>query len=296
MGSLRQIWAVSARNFRAWRGNPRIFVTFALGFVLCFMLGRRVGVFSGQFKTTVQLAESFDWIFADGTSVLLSSMLLILLFGDMPFLGPASPYWLVRMRRSTWLLGQALYVALATAAYMGFLLVSTMALSAANAFPANMWSDTAALLGYSPAGQASGLAVTAKTLELSTPYGCMANIFLLMLLYTLAAAFVMLALNLRFGSAWGTSGLLAFNLFGFLVKPDTIQSLTGWRPGYRANLLAAWVSPLQHATYGMHNLGFDRLPALWQSWACFAAGTLVMLLISLRAMRRYNFNFSGGQD
>lgn len=296
MNRIRQIGKITAYDFRTWRRNPRVFVTFSLAFVLCFLLGQQVGAFSGEFKTTVQLVESFDWIFADGTSILLSSLLLLLLFGDMPFLDVGSPFYLVRIRRSTWLAGQALYIVLATGIYMVFLLASTMALSATNAFTANMWSDTAALLGFSPAGQSTSIAVTAKTLELSTPYECMGQIFVLTMLYTLAAALLMLALNLKKGAAWGIGGLFAFNLYGFLLKPQTIQTLLGWQAGYRANLLAAWISPLQHATYGMHNFGFDSLPKLWQSWAFFGALALALLFLSFRAIRGYNFNFTGGQD
>ena len=295
MNSLRQVWQVNAFNFRTWRRNPRVFLTFALAFVLCFLLGERVGAFSRQFNTTVQLVESFCWIFGDGQSVLLSSLLLVLLFGDMPFLGPNSPYWLIRIRRSTWLMGQALYVALATAVYMLFLLLSTVALSVTNAFPANMWSDTAAMLGFSPAGQSTMLPVMVKTLELSTPYECMAHIALLLLLYTMVSAFLMLALNLWKGPAWGIGGLFAFNLIGFLLEPKTVETLLGWRAGYRANLLAAWASPLQHATYHMHNFGFDNLPRLWQSWAFFAAVTILLLIASRVKIRSYNFNFTGGQ-
>ena len=295
MNRLRQIWLVSAHNFRTWRNNPRVFISFALAFVLCFLLGEQVGAFSKEFKTAVQLVESFCWIFGDGQSVLLSALLLILLFGDMPFLGPASAYWLVRIHRSTWLAGQALYVALTTGIYMVFLLAATVALSITNAFTANMWSDTAAMLSYSPAGQSTLLPVMAKTLELSTPYACMANIALLMLLYTLVSALVMLTLNLMKGPAWGVGGLCVWNLFGFLLQPKTIQTLLGWQAGYRANLVAAWVSPLQHATYYMHNFGFDNLPKLWQSWVFFAALALVLLLLARFQIRGYHFNFTGGQ-
>jgi hypothetical protein len=296
MNSLRQIWMVSTYNFRTWGKNPRVFITFALAFVLCFLLGQQVGAFSREFKTTVQLVESFCWIFGDGTSILLASLLLVLLFGDMPFLGSGAPFYLVRIRRSTWLTGQVLYVFLATAAFMLFLLLSTVALSATNAFTANVWSDTAAMLGFSPAGQSTELPVMIKTLELSTPYVCMAQIFALMLLYTLASAMLMLVLNLKKGPAWGIAGLFTFNLFGFLLKPKTIETLLGWQAGYRTNLIAAWMSPLQHATYSMHNFGFDSLPRLWQSWVFFAAVALILLFFSRRAIRRYNFNFTGGQD
>lgn len=66
-------------------------------------------------------------------------------------------------------------------------------------FIGNMWSETAAILGYSGAGQKVALPALVKTLEMSRPYECMATIFLLMLLYTLLMVFVMLLFNLKKG-------------------------------------------------------------------------------------------------
>ncbi len=43
----------------------------------------------------------------------------------------------------------------------------------------------------------------------------------------------------------------------------------------------------------MHNFGYDLLPRMWQSFAIF--GLLIGLgwLASLRAIKNYNFNFTG---
>ena len=62
---------------------------------------------------------------------------------------------------------------------------------------------------------------------------------------------------------------------------------------YLANVAIGWASPLNHATYHMHNFGYDLLPRMWQSFAIF--GLLIGLgwLASLRAIKNYNFNFTG---
>ena len=44
-----------------------------------------------------------------------------------------------------------------------------------------------------------------------------------------------------------------------------------------------WLSPLNHATYHMHNFGYDLLPRLWQTEAVFAA--LILLLFFSRCAR-----------
>ena len=295
MDKLRQIKTVAAYNFRTWHKNPRVFVTFALAFILCFLLSNKAVKFAKAYDATMQIVEAFVWTFGDGTSILLASLLLVLLFVDMPFLGAGVPYYLSRIKRSTWLLGQAFYVFSATALYMLFILVSTSVVTMSNSFVGNMWSKTAAILGYSGVGQKVALPALVKTLELSTPYQCMATIFLLMLLYTLLMVSVMLLVNIKKGQFWGVASVFSFSLFGFLVNPQTIGAFVTLPESqmYKANLIAAWISPLQHATFHMHNFGFDQLPRLWISYAVFMVLIVLCLFFCLVSIRRYNFNFSG---
>ena len=182
---LKQILAVTKYNFRQWHKNPRIVITFCLAFVLCFLLSDKAVKFAKEYETTMQIVEAFVWTFGDSNSILLSSLLLLLLFADMPFISSGTPFYLMRIDRKTWLTGQAVYIVLATFLYLAFILVSTSLVCMRQSFVGNMWSETAAILGYSGAGQKVALPALVKTLEMSRPYECMATIFLLMLLYTL---------------------------------------------------------------------------------------------------------------
>jgi len=298
MRRLKQVFLVASYNFRRWNKNPRVIITFLLAFVLCFLLSDKAVKFAEEYKTTMQTVEAFVWTFGDSNSILLTSMLLVLLFADMPFLGTAVPYYLSRMNRSTWLLGQILYISLATTVYMVFILLSTVLICMKQSFSGNMWSETAAILGYSGAGKAVALPALVKTLELSTPYTCMGTIFLLMLLYTLLMVMIMLAVNIKRGQFWGVASVFIFSLFGFLVNPQTFNIFLRLDAGqlYVANLWAAWVSPLQHATYHMHNFGYDLLPRIWMTYAIFGGLILLMFLLALLAIRKYNFNFAGGDE
>ena len=189
---LRQVFAVVRYNFRMWRGNMRIYLTFALAFILCFLLSDKAASFAYDMGTAMQAFEPFVWTFGDANSILLISLLLVLLFVDMPFLGAGVPYYLVRMRRRTWAWGQLIYLTLATLLYMLFIFAATSVICAQNSFLGNMWSETAAILGYSGAGKAVALPALVKTLEMSRPYECAGTIFLLMLLYTLVLSLIML--------------------------------------------------------------------------------------------------------
>jgi hypothetical protein len=158
-----------------------------------------------------------------------------------------------------------------------------------------MWSKTAAILGYSGAGKAVALPALVKTLEMSTPYEAMGTIFLLMLLYTLLMAFIMLLFNIRKGQLAGAISVFTFNLFGFLLNPQLIKTLMQIPDAlmYKANVTMGWISPLNHATYHMHNFGYDLLPRMWQTYMIFILLIAVCFVLTLFSIRRYNYNFTG---
>ena len=292
---LHQTIAVAAYNFRQWRRNPRIVLCFCLAFILCFLLSDKAVCFSQTYGSIMQILEPFIWTFGDANSILLSSLLLILLFADMPFISTGTPFMLLRVDRRTWVLGQALYIVSATTVYLLFVLLSTSFVCQSRSFLGNQWSETAAILGYSGAGKDVALPALVKVLELSLPYACTAWIFALMLLYTLLLMFLMLLCNLRFGQLGGVIGVLGFSLYGFLLNPKTIQAIfqlpDEWM--YKANVAVGWLSPLNQATYHMHNFGYDLLPRLWQTVAIFLVLIALLFFLSLRAVRQYNFSFTG---
>ena len=295
MKKIKQAFSVAAYNFRQWRGNPRIIVTFALAFILCFLLSDKAVNFAVEHNTTMQLVEAFIWTFGDSNSILLSSMLLVLFFADMPFLSSGTPFYLVRTSRKVWVTGQMLYTIAATLLYLLFILASTALICARQSFSANMWSPTAAILGYSGAGQAVALPALVKTLEMSWPYQCMATIFLLMLGYALTMVFIMLMFNLRYGPAAGVVSVFLFSVYGFLLRPSTIDAIFQLPDElyYKANVAVGWLSPLNHATYHMHNFGYDLLPRLWQSFAIFGVLIVLGYIGAARAIKTYNFSFTG---
>ena len=298
MKNLHAVFSVAAYNFRQWKGNSRIAITFGLAFVLCYLLSNKAAAFAADNGTTMQILEAFIWTFGDSNSILLSSMLLVVLFADMPFLSPGTPFYLMRINRRAWVAGQAVYIVLATGIYLAFILVATSILCMRDSFIGNMWSMTAAILGYSGAGQAVALPAYVKTLEMSTPYPVMATIFLLMMLYTLLMVFIMLVFNIRKGQVAGVVSVFAYSLFGFLLDPKTIGSMLQLPSSlmYKVNVAIGWVSPLNNATYQMHNFGYDLLPRLWQTYLIFGVAIGICFFTALISIKKYSFQFTGTEQ
>lgn len=294
MNSIRQVWSFTKLNFLGWKKNPRIILAFVLAFVFCVMMSGKALVFAQSYDTTMQIFEPFVWAFSDGKSILLASFLLLFFFMDMPFINEATPYYMVRADRRAWVSAQILYVVLVTVLYMLFLLLAFCLLCAPLSFVGNLWSETGALLGYSGVGAQIALPASVKTMEMSNPYKCMATIFLLMTLYTLLAATLMMIFNLMKNKFGGVLSVFVLNLYGLLLDPEVVGKLLDIPETlqYKSNVITGWISPLNHATYYMHNFGYDLLPRLWQSYLILGAWILLNLLIIRKLSKRYQFIFS----
>ncbi len=295
--NIRLLWLTAFYNFRQWRRSPRIAVTFILAFILCFFLTDKIISFAGEQHTTMQIAEAFIWTFGDSHSILLSSLLLLILFADVPFITPATPFFLSRENKKIWVFGQMLYMIGATVIYMGFVLLSSCVLCMRMSYVNNIWSRTAAILAYSEAGEALNIPAAVNILEMSRPYTAMLCVFLLMLLYTLVLVVMMLFFNLWKGQIAGTAAVLIFSVFGFLLRPENIQTILKLPEElfYKARVWLGWLSPLNHATYAMHNFGYDRLPTFGQTVLIFLCLLTVFAVLSALVMKRYQFQFKGTQ-
>ena len=178
---------------------------------------------------------------------------------------------------------------------MVFVMSATAFISMRKAFVGNVWSNTAVALGYSKAGEALAVPASVKAMGMSTPYGCAAIVFLLMLCYSLILVFLMLLFNLKFGQIGGVLAAFGFSIYGFLLNPQTIIGIFNIPDyeAYKVNVWVGWVSPLNHATFYMHNFGLDMLPRLWQSYLICIVLVLVCFIAALWAVRGYNFKFTG---
>ena len=84
-------------------------------------------------------------------------------------------------------------------------------------------------------------------------------------------------------------------LYGFLLNPELFKTIFQLPDElmYKANVAVGWLSPLNQATYHMHNFGYDLLPRLWMTYAIFGVLIALCFIMTLRSVRKYNFNFSG---
>ena len=86
---------------------------------------------------------------------------------------------------------------------------------------------------------------------------------------------------------------MLFRSYGFLMSPKIFQKLFHLTENqlYQANVLCGWLSPLNHATFPMHNFGYDYLPRVEISIGIFIMMIAVLIVVSGTKVRTYNFTF-----
>ena len=296
MCDLRKAWLCAGWNLYTLRKNPRFYLALVMGCLLCWMLTDRTLAISRDFHTNLQVFEAFIWCFADGDSILYASLVLMLVLSAFPRLDAAGSYISFRAGRRAWLLGQVLTVLVITLGYCLLLLVCSMLLGAGRVHVHNAWSDTATLLSFSPGGFDPAFAVTRKMVKLTLPYPALIQIFVLLFLFMLLLSSVQLAFTVLKSRQTGTALALLICLTGFILTPERFMQWLNLPLEFTfyANLLSAWLSPLQHATYMMHNFGYDLLPRLSTSMLLLGGVSAALLALSALRMRHYNYVFSGG--
>lgn len=294
--ALTQIFFAVRWSFLGFWKNPRVILTFLFTLILCFFLSNRAMLVAERYESSVQLAEPFIWTFGDAISILLSSLMLILLFMDLPKLGQFTPYLLIRTTKSRWLFAQFIYILLVTGFYMFYIFSVTSLLCFRKTFVGNVWSKTAALLGYSSMGKELSVPSTVKVMESTSPYECMMQMMLLLLLYALTLAFLILYVQMKKGKKAAVGWGLAYSLFGFLLEPNVLAKALHKEEYemYQIRRLLGWISPLNHGTYKMHDFGYDSLPAIWQSCLIFLLILILFATLSFISLKKYNFSsFTG---
>lgn len=295
--SAKQTAAVVRWNFQGFFKNPRVVITFLFSFVLCFFLSERAMEVAEYYESSMQAFEPFIWTFGDATSILLCSLLLILLFLDLPKLSPFTPYMLLRMKKGRWLLAQFFYIFLVTGLYMGYVLLVTSLLCMQKTFVGNVWSKTAALLAYSSMGKALSVPSSVKVMESTSPVGCSLQIVMLLVCYALTLSFLMLFFQMKCGKKAAVGAGLGYSLFGFLLDPEILAKILG-KEEYEMffiRRIIGWISPLNHATYGMHDFGYDVLPSIGQSCMIFLGILGFLAGLSFSTLKKYNFSTFTGE-
>lgn len=276
MNRFRMVWLCARKNFFNWKTTPRIWV---LAFTILVFGFWDYGAMSGYAREVYGGMTSWVLPFAwsDALRVMVFDCITIAFFSNAPFSDSYSPFLIIRAGRRNWIVGQVLYIFLASIVYVFFYLVVSVLGMLPNFNLANEWTMAERAMAAGEIYNASysiTLNVSDTIVEYLLPLQATGIKMLLMWGVAVFTGFLIMMFNMI---SRGTAGIAVAGVLTFLGYFWSFFG-TMWL-GERA----LWLSPMSWCT--MHGVNLIRddglLPPLSYVVPVLIGTGLAMAVISV---------------
>jgi hypothetical protein len=216
---VKKIFSIAMYSIRQWITNPRIICLFVLMSIFVWNDFEVIGDLTGRtgIKTNPLI---FPFFSSNPVKQLILLTGIVFLFSDAPFINKNQPYIIIRSKRIPWVLGQILYIVMASAAYFLFLmLVSILVLLPYATFATNGWGKIIQTLAQTDVGAQIKLqfGITKEIIIFYSPWEAFGLSFLLNWGVACFLGLILFIINLKFNRMLGliAAGVLLF--FDLLV-------------------------------------------------------------------------------
>lgn len=154
---VKKIFKIALYSIRQWTAELRIVLLFIFMFLFIWNDLKRVGSFANLMDMNANPLV-FSFYSNNVVKHLILLVGIIFLFSDVPFINKSQPYVFIRSRRSSWVLGQALYIVIAGAIYFFVLMgVSILVMLPNGTFATEGWGKIINTLAQTNAGKMADL-------------------------------------------------------------------------------------------------------------------------------------------
>ncbi|WP_455716532.1 hypothetical protein [Anaerosporobacter sp.] len=216
---VKKIFCIAIYSIRQWLTNPRIICLFVLMSLFVWNDIQVIGELT--VKTGIRTNPLISPFFSnDPIKQLILLAGIVFLFSDAPFINKNQPYIIIRSKRVPWVLGQILYIAMASAIYFLFLmLVSILVLLPHATFATNGWGKIVQTLAQTNAGAQINLqfGISKEIITFYSPWEAFGLSFLLNWGVACFLGLILFVINLKFNRMLGlvAGGVILF--FDLLV-------------------------------------------------------------------------------
>lgn len=273
MNNIKICFSIATNNIRKWSANPRIYVLLILMIMFSW---HYVSPYVSAAKTLGYRVT--PWIFPHMVNYFnlqrFIMLGLILLFCDAPFMDNTQPYVIIRSKKTTWAIGQIIYIALATAIYLITLICLTLIILLPTMYFSAGWGKILTTLANSNAGSKFGLDYISYSIVSSfSPIQAMILSLILEWLVGILLGLVMFATNMYFKRGVGAIVAIAIVMFDTFV---------GFGSVYVSKL-----SPVSFPRLGIiDSSGISSKPSPGYICAFFIISIAVLIFMSVRSIKR----------
>ena len=146
---------ICAQNLRKWRKDYRIWIIAVLLFLLVWDNVRILNDISGQLgiKSSIWL---YPFLYTQYHQKLIFTIPLILLYNNAPFIDQNSLYIIARCKKSTWHIGQFMYIMASAAIYFIFIIICTIIIALPHAELSSDWGTSIYTISRTQIAQNTG--------------------------------------------------------------------------------------------------------------------------------------------
>ena len=186
---------ICIQNIRKWSSNSRIKMCLILAFLFVYLYTKGLWQICDLMEDKMT-PWIFPFLFSWRFMKIVFMALVIFIFCDAPFIDTNQTYIMLRTKRSTWCIGQILYIIFGAFIYTLVLFLSTIIINAGHIKWGTQWGNVLGAAGSTTVLNALGLGyntvkVTARVIRYYTPAQAMFFSFLLMFL-----SFIVIGLSL----------------------------------------------------------------------------------------------------
>ncbi|MGB8455954.1 MAG: hypothetical protein WCD89_27020 [Anaerocolumna sp.] len=202
---VKKIFSIAMYSIRQWVTDPRIISLFVLMSMFVWNDFEVIGDLTGRtgIKTNPLI---FPFFSNDPVKQLILLAGIVFLFSDAPFINKNQPYIIIRSKRIPWVLGQILYIIMASAIYFLFLmLISILVLLPYGTFATDGWGKIINTLAQTDAGRQINLqfGITKEITTFYSPWEAFGLSFLLNWGVACFLGLLMFVINLKFNRMLG---------------------------------------------------------------------------------------------
>ena len=275
---ISSIISIARSEYLRWITNSRIII---IGILCVFMKTLAVDPLlerAEKMNVPLTIFEPFVAIGNSGMLVMFIPCVFLILISDYPIISGNTLFFVQRSERTNWFLGQILFVIFAIISYMGMILIASILISS-GVFRTE-WSETVRLYCSKFPEEYDSFASELLPSNLYNQIPLITSVlqtFILMSAYLFLLVLILYFFKLIYIKS---AGLIAvFIVIGLGVATCSLKTS------------AMWWFPMANTIVWLHYTEVLRDPVvpIWKSYAYFGIMIVILLIIDIFLMRRFQF-------
>lgn len=277
----KKIFSTARIEYVKWIANSRmILLGVMLVFIYSFVI-EPLSAHSDKMVSPLNVLEPFIATVNSEVLVIIVPAVFLALFSDFPRVDGNTLFFLQRVGKLNWLLGQILYSFFAIVTYMTVIFLGSVILLASKSFWGNGWSLVVTKYASQFPDESQSFAcllIKSNLYNQVSPWYAAAMGFVLMVLYLFLVSLILLLFHCMKRKVFGmltTSALIAFGGTTCLIKMKTM-----------------WIFPMAHSSIWLHFTEYYREPIMpmWKSILYFVMIIGCLIVFSVVLLHKTNID------